>query len=136
MDVVVLYTDVLYNTPSFAAAKNGSGDLPAVIGSFSADFDGKMWKVTANADDVIKPQEGFPDVKDYAKLLAGVRKILKDRTGYDLVSRPVGLEGLHFPTDQAAEEKIEKIVKAAVAAGEINDDLDRGFDINPDTKRK
>jgi RHS repeat-associated protein len=139
VEVLVIYTDILYGTPHDAQNKNGNGDLPAIIGSWTGDWtDKKGWKLVANSDELFKPLEGYPNVEDYAKVIAQVRKTLKDKTGYNLVARPAGLEGLHYPpqdTYRETKEKIEKIINEAVKKKQINSDLDTGFDIDPETKR-
>src|SRR5262249_335273 len=113
-----------------------NGDLPGIIGSFSAKLVAGKWKIAANKDDVIKQEADFPAGTDFTGLITKVRDKLSRATGYTLRRRPVGLEGINYPTggrnpDRLAEgqKKIYKIIEDAEARGEINTTADTGFDI-------
>src|SRR5262249_756596 len=68
-ELVLIYSDALYDTPkqvppNNGANPNGLGDMPIVIGSWSADFDGKSWAITVNARDVYAAKAAPPVGKD------------------------------------------------------------------------
>jgi hypothetical protein len=119
VEIVIIYTDTIYGIG------NTDGDLPLVIGSFSGDLAEDKWTVKTNPDDLFKPQKQQPKKETFADLLAATRKVLENRTGYELKARPEGLApGVSF-TDGAT------IIDKAVDAKKINDGTDTGFDIVP-----
>jgi hypothetical protein len=119
VEIVIIYTDTIYGIG------NTDGDLPLVIGSFSGDLAEDKWAVETNPDDLFKPQKQQPKKEAFADLLAATRKVLENRTGYELKARPEGLApGVSF-VDGAS------LIDKAVDAKKINDGTDTGFDIVP-----
>ena len=89
LDIVFVYTDVLLGNPSDWSQSN-KGDLPVIVGSFSADLEDKKWAMKPIIEE--KPwQDYFPDPNSYPEIYEKVKKTLKDKTGYDLKPRPEAL---------------------------------------------
>src|SRR5262249_6516625 len=98
------------------------------------------WTIKANPGDVIQPPGPEPVLKDYAGRIEAVRKMLKDKTGYNLLSRPFDIQPnpakvLGGPSEDYDRRAIEKMIRGAVNARPplILSDNDTGFDIDPDT---
>jgi hypothetical protein len=112
----MVYTDTIF----------GSSDLPLIIGSFSGDLAKGEWNLKANPNDVFKPVAQQPKKnEELAKLLEVTKKILMDKTGYEIKARPDGLKpGIDFIEGQ-------KIIKDAYERKKIGSELDTGYDIVP-----
>jgi hypothetical protein len=131
LEVILVYTDALLNTPAEVGRNNQNGDMPVILGSWSADLKDKEWKVTARPDEVIKAKKGYPDGPAIATAVAAVQKLVKDRTDYVLQARPIGLKGISFPMPpKLTKTDIGDIIDAAVTK-EINKYTDTGFDLQP-----
>lgn len=116
LEVIVVYTDSI-----FGSAKT-AGDLPLVIGSFTGDLDRGVWKIKANPEDVFRPQAEQPTGDKFAGLLKNTNDKLRDKTGYELRSRPAEL----LPYDRSGNPGK---VKDAFEMKKINTELDTGYDI-------
>lgn len=137
-EIVAVYTDTLNNPPHYAprqperAARGG--DMPLVIASFSARRENGAWQVVPRPDDVASTRKfeagAYPLIEDLVRTVAAVRTFVRDRTGYRLVARPTSLEGIHSPMDLEYRE-LERRIDRAVAANEIANVHDTGFDIDP-----
>jgi hypothetical protein len=130
LEVVVMYTDVLYQPPDLATPTNSQGDLPVIIGSFSGDLIGGKWQIKANPGDVIQQRDGQPKLPEYAGILEGAQKILKEKTGYSLKARPETLQDIRGPSAKLNRRQIDGIIQKAVGK-KINKETDTGFDIDP-----
>jgi hypothetical protein len=116
----MVYTDMIAGS-----ATNGDGDLPIVIGSFSANLDQikGVWKMEANPSDVFPTQEEKLPMEAFPKILQTTTDTLRAKTRFELVPRPETFrQGLK-------EEDALKLAKAAVKDKEINSTLDTGYDI-------
>jgi hypothetical protein len=84
-----------------------------------------VWKIKANPNDVFKAREKEPKPKEFAAILAATQKTLKEKTGYVLRERPVGL------SLKKTKEQNQKIItdEADPKNKLINTELDTGYDI-------
>ena len=130
IDVALVYTDLLFSTPADAEGENGYGDMPGIIGSWTLDLKAGTWNVVANPGDTLQPAKKQPAAKDIPAQVAAVQKLVKDKTGYDVIARPIGLKGISFPTKEIPVPMIKDIIAAAVGKA-INGKYDTGFDVNP-----
>ncbi len=139
LDIVLVYTDVLTGAPD-EWGENNSGDLPVIVGSFSADLRGKKWEMIPIPE--VKPWPTyFPNPNSYPAIYEEVKKRLKDKTGYDLKPRPEAFlqtinrkeTWIYRPglTREFDRQWIRNQIRRAVATGEIHNEHDTGFDIIP-----
>jgi hypothetical protein len=136
VEVVLVYTDIALNTPANTATI-GQGDAPVVIGSFTGDLGAGGWTIAFNQADWTAPytpakkywnSRHYPWQPDYPGMLASARKVLMEKTGYELQARPAGLT---TTSTDAAKLKAKSVIQAAFDKGLINSLLDTGYDIVP-----
>jgi hypothetical protein len=127
LEVVLVFTDVMGNTPVQSAKDPRDGDLPYIIGAFSGDLVDGKWNIKSDRAAVLKvlPRlEDYPTAADYNNLFTKADNFLKERTGARFRARPEGL-------DPAKPEKVnEGIINDAFKKHKvINADSDTGYDI-------
>ena len=140
LDIVFVYTDVFLGNPSDWGQSN-KGDLPVIVGSFSADLEDNKWAMKPITEE--KPwHDYFPDPNSYPEIYEKVKITLKDKTGYDLKPRPKALlqtiDGketwIYKPglTKEFNAKWIKSEIRKAVTIDKaIRDEHDTGFDIIP-----
>ena len=78
----------------------------------------------ANPDDVFKQRNGLPRLREFADIIEKTKKILMDRTGYELQAAA----RRNLPEKSRADNL--RLIRAAVGK-KINTASDTGFDIVP-----
>jgi hypothetical protein len=127
LEALLVYTDVLWNSPP--NARVDQGDIPVIFGSWSADLVKGKWTITVNPGDRTEPRDGYPELKDYAGRIAAVRTTIFEKTRFLLMTRPDTLEGVYFPKRDMPRDMIREIIDNAVDKELINNKADTGFDI-------
>lgn len=146
MELLVIYTDIFYKQPheheSDAIAGLIRGDMPAIIGSFSAIKNNQTWEFAVNQSEIISK---YPNSRVISDEITKVRKRVFDKTGYNLLSRPFNLlndpqlslgatnEILGIPNGAFTKEAIKVLIDNAADKNVIIDVNDTGFDIDPNT---
>ncbi len=126
MNIVFVYTDVIWGPPSGSTAADLGQDLPLIIGSISGtkNADG-TWKLQVLPGDVTKLTGGYPKPRVYSEIIETLGKTLAVRTGYELVARPTDL----LPGNEQKSKVVEALIEAAVKNKTINSTSDTGYDI-------
>jgi RHS repeat-associated protein len=145
IEALVVYTDILYSNPGNANKFNKYGDVPAIIGSFTAELKDKKWTLTPNDKEVIQPNSGEPVLKDYKKRIEDVRDLLKKKTGFNLLARPFDIQEKPVtiyggPDADNDIRAIQRMMRDAIDAKLILGRNDSGFDVvdpdAPDPRKK
>ena len=106
-EAIVIYTDVFDHPPTKSLGRNGLGDLPIVMGSFTGTkkADG-TWDIHADNDEAIQQEIGKPEAISFADRIDKVRKLLLAITGFRLISRPESLDAQGMPRVPETENDI------------------------------
>jgi RHS repeat-associated protein len=131
LEVLMVYTDILFDTPARASRVLPYGDLPAIVASFSATKAHGKWSIKPNPNDLIQQQDGEPKLPQFEERLLKIRAKLGKKTGFALHSRPGDLEGILGPTKELDSRAIAKIIREAARKKLINGYYDTGFDLVP-----
>lgn len=160
MDIVLIYTDVLYGPSlNFDKYNRKYADVPVIMGYWTGSIEDGEWSLVAHPEVLPQQLEGDPFAADIMKMVVSTATLLREKTGYILAARPWTMGRLYqeLLLELSAQDKdklerpdevnevlilrkekldglrksIKLALRKAAREGRIHGDGDTGWDIIP-----